>query len=105
MTAIKNLYADEPEEISSEGWEDLGEVELTFDLGPYSVFSLRVPRTLLAEITRQAKLKKIKPSTYARQLIEQGLAVDAQAPLEIMTQVMNNIAHQLPKVQKSVAKK
>ncbi|HMS25361.1 MAG TPA: hypothetical protein PKB15_06735 [Acidimicrobiia bacterium] len=104
MASKKSSNKNQREGILNEGWEDAGEIELTFDLA-YSVFSLRISHELLTEITRQAKKLKIKPSTYARQLLEQGVASDAQAPLEIMTQVMNNIAHQLPKVQKSVAKK
>ncbi len=96
-----------PEELESEPEEDLFEAfnnaqpaDIQIDLGPYSVFSIRFPNELLDELCIQAERHNIKPSTYARQLIAQGLAVDANAQLVIMTEVMNNIAHQLPKTTK-----
>jgi hypothetical protein len=87
---------EQEEEDLFEAIKNAEPADIQIDLGPYTVFSLRVPNELLAELCDQAKKRNVKMSTYARQLIEQGLAVEPDAQLRIMTTVINNIAHQLP---------
>jgi hypothetical protein len=75
-------------------WEDAGPAELNFVKKKSSIFSMRIPRELLSEITRMSRARNVRPTVFARQALELGLAMENDASLDLVSAVF----HQLVKV-------
>jgi predicted DNA-binding protein len=61
-----------------------------------SVLSVRMPRSLLKELSTAARRIGKGPATLARELIEQGLALDHPASNEVLGRVLGRVIQQLP---------
>ena len=61
-----------------------------------SVLSVRMPRSLLKELSAAARRIGKGPATLARELIEQGLALDHPASNEVLGRVLGRVIQQVP---------
>jgi hypothetical protein len=61
-----------------------------------SVLSVRMPRSLLKELSTAARRIGKGPATLARELIEQGLALEHPASNEVLGRVLGRVIQQLP---------
>jgi len=61
-----------------------------------SVLSVRMPRTLLKELSTEARRIGKAPATLARELIEQGLALDHPTSSAVLSRVLGRLIQQLP---------
>jgi hypothetical protein len=81
-----------------EAWQRGQPVELDRS-GPEtssSVLSVRMPRSLLKELSTAARRIGKGPATLARELIEQGLALDHPASNEVLGRVLGRVIQQIP---------
>jgi hypothetical protein len=61
-----------------------------------SVLSVRMPRSLLKELSTAARQIGKGPATLARELIEQGLALGHPTSNEVLGRVLGRVIQQLP---------
>ena len=91
----------DPDEDLSKAWAEAEPAGFKLEYRKSDVFSLRLTDELYDEVIRQAVKRGIKPSVYARQLIEQGLSQDEEASLQMLATAVNNMVKKLPSETKS----
>lgn len=78
--------------------EDAPRVKFDIDLGLTSVLSVRMPKTMLAELTKAAKEIDVAPATFARQAIAEKIAMSDAATATQLAQVVARLVEKIEKL-------
>ena len=74
-----------------EGWEHVGTTTLHFEMNKTIVFSMRLPRELVQEITNMSQERGMKPTVFARQALELGMVMEDDASLDVVATVLQKV--------------
>jgi len=88
----------ETEEEFEEGWKKGKTVKVDINLGLTTVLSVRMPKTMLTELTEAAKELDIAPATFARQAIEEKIATSEKATASQLARVVARLAERVERL-------
>lgn len=88
----------ETEEEFEEGWKKGKTVKVDINLGLTTVLSVRMPKTMLAELSEAAKEHDIAPATFARQAIEEKIATSEKATASQLARVVARLAERVERL-------
>ena len=87
-------------------WQEAAPVEVDRRPRPMNtVVSIRMPRELLRELEITARSQGKGPTTLARELIEQGLAVGPSASVPLLAKVASRLADETSRMARSTPAK